>query len=67
MHPHFCDCDECLNRSGGVLLTELSPQLPRYGYPSLPFRRRKQVRTGEQKRAQNARAYLRRKLRGVEA
>jgi hypothetical protein len=45
MHPHFCDCDPCLN-----------------GTPAKPTRKRSPK---ERKRAQNARAYLRRKLRDV--
>jgi len=61
MHAHFCDCDGCLNQGGGVLLSELAPHISRYGYPSQRFRR--QAVPKERKRAQNARAYQRRKLR----
>lgn len=52
VHPHFCECEDCLNRGGGVRLSSFRPN------PNLPSQRARL-----QKRLAQQRFWAKRKLR----
>lgn len=62
MHVRYCECEACLPG------TPFIPAAPVQRVRVEPVRKPRVRRcTREQKRAENARAYQKRKLRGVEA
>lgn len=50
MHPHFCECDDCLNRGGGLPVERLKPRDQRFDSPG----QRHRTQVIEQRRRRQA-------------